>query len=175
MVRAKNRRVFAFWLCLILALVQGPRLYSASVPLKLQVALFLKIFNYDKSLVKQKKIKILVVGPDPAQNQRAVAAWRDAGLAVGSSNSADLAKNVNKAHVVYVMPGSDSKEIEKQCIKHGVLTISGVVGFAEKGVSSVAIGLQKNGRPQIVVHLGRATKEGHKFSSNLLALAKVIR
>ena len=46
-------------------------------------------------------------------------------------------------------------------------------GTVESGKASVGVGL-KDGKPEIIVHMGQLKAEGHDISADLLKLARVI-
>lgn len=76
--------------------------------------------------------------------------------------------------VVYVLDGVGRDSYLELCTTHQALSISGVPELAQSGSVSIAIGLGADNRPQILVNARRLQSEQHKFSADLLRIAKLV-
>ena len=156
-------------LCLLLPSVAG----DMPVPPELQVAIFKKVFNYDKT-IQGGSPKMLVAFTDnsAAIKDQVVKAFKDSGVVVSAAKADQLAGSVEGINVLYITPGvSGTKQI---CQKNGILSITGSPSLVESGEASVGLSVQDN-KPKIVVHMGQLKAEGHDLSANLLQLAKIIQ
>ncbi|MFH1811159.1 MAG: YfiR/HmsC family protein [Pseudomonadota bacterium] len=164
---------------LLLALLGGIATAQAipQVPANLQAALFAKMFKYDKKFEgRQDPIRVVVVHEALTDEVRAITqAMTSVGMKVSQSTLAGLPAMMANTDVAYAMPEVSAELVGKACLKSGSLSVSGVAGDAEKGWVSVALGVKGDGRPQIIVNVTQAAREGHNFSSQLLALAKIVR
>ncbi len=148
------------------------------VPIKLQVALFTRILNYDEKLANfgGKGYRLLVASGPASGDAAAVAGeFSKAGAEASTVDQYALAGQISGADIVYAMPDADAGRIGRLCAKHGVLSISGVPAHAEAGQVSVSLALKADGRPLIIVNIGQSNKEKRSFSAQFLALTKVIR
>ncbi len=143
------------------------------VPPELQVAIFKKVFNYDKS-IQVGAVKMLVAFTDTTAGvkDQVVKAFKDSGVPVSAAKADQLAGALEGVNVLYITPGvPGAKQI---CQKNGILSITGSPSLVESGEASVGLSVQEN-KPKIVVNLGRLKAEGHDMSANLLQLAKIIQ
>ena len=144
-----------------------------SVPPDLQVAIFKKVFSYDKS-IQEGSLKMLVAFSDSstAVKDQMVKAFRDSGVIVSAAKGDQLSGSVSGISVLYVLPGvSGARQV---CQKNGILCITGTPSLVESGEASVGLSLLDN-KPKILVHLKELKAEGHDLSANLLQLARVIQ
>ncbi len=76
--------------------------------------------------------------------------------------------------VLYVAPlrAVDVEALSQICRRSGVLTFTGVPEFVSRGLA-VGIG-SRRGRPEILINREAAEAEGAFFSSELLALARIV-
>jgi hypothetical protein len=142
------------------------------VPPELQVALFKKVFGYDKK-IQQSALKMLVVFTDASAGvkDQIVKAFKDSGVAVNAVKSDQLTDSIAGVNVLYIAPGvSGAKQI---CQKNGILSITGMPSLVESGEASVGLSVLDN-KPKIIVHLKQLKAEGHELSANLLQLARII-
>lgn len=149
---------------------------SMLVPAKTQAAILTKMLAYDKALQSKPGVKFLLIGSerDPGLAEELVGAFKALGVIVIATKTDELAGKANDSTIVYMMTGIASTVVKRLCAERRVLSVSGYPGLAENGDVSVAIGLRPDGKPQIVVHLGRLEAEGHQFSPDLLKLAKIV-
>jgi hypothetical protein len=143
------------------------------VPPELQVAIFKKVFNYDKT-IQGGNPKMLVAFTDTsaAVKDKVVKAFKDSGVTVSAAKADQLSGSIAGVNVLYITPGvSGTRQI---CQKNGILSITGSPALVESGEASVGLSVQDN-KPKIVVHLGQLKAEGHDLSANLLQLAKIIQ
>jgi hypothetical protein len=155
-----------------------PAQAEAALPANLQASLFAKILNYDKKLSDTPAAErgILIVSTEArkaaaVEMQDALRAFNLPALLEGPAAAA--AKSTIVA--VYVLDKDATKDLQTLGLGRPVLTMSGDVTLAERGLVSVALGVGKNGRPEIVVNLARLRTEGHEFAAELLWLARVIK
>ncbi|MBN1568303.1 MAG: DUF4154 domain-containing protein [Acidobacteria bacterium] len=168
-MRSKYLAIVLVVFCLLLPSVAG----DMPVPPELQVAIFKKVFNYDKS-IQGGSPKMLVAFTDnsAAVKDQVVKAFKDSGVNVSAAKADQLSSSVAGVNVLYITPGvSGTKQI---CQKNGILSITGTPSLVESGDVSVGLSVQDN-KPKIVVHLGQLKAEGHDISANLLQLAKIIQ
>jgi hypothetical protein len=167
-----NSRYFA--IVLILVCVSLPlKAQDMPVPLDLQVAIFKKVFSYDKT-IQAGSPKMLVAFTDNSADikDQIVKAFKDSGMVVTAVKADQLAGSLGNINVVYITPGVSG--VKNLCQKSGILTITGVPSLVESGEASVGLSVIEN-KPKIIVHLKQLKAEGHELSANLLQLAKVIQ
>lgn len=144
---------------------------SATIPAKLQAALFKKIFHYDSKLKgKVKGLKILVVGNGSAF----VSAFKARGFQA-TGVSVEEVSGLGSYDVVYFMPGVSPHAFSRELKSKKVLSLSGDPNQARSGAVSISLGIKSNNKPLIIINLKRSMSEGHEFSSQLLALAEVVK
>ncbi|MBN1960323.1 MAG: DUF4154 domain-containing protein [Deltaproteobacteria bacterium] len=151
---------------------------GATLPTKLQAALFKKIFLYDKVLHGKEgdSLKVLVAttsdfNQDPDE---LVTAFKAVGISAQKMGVNEIANNIASAAAVYIHGHIAPDSIKALCANRSVLSISGYSELAESGSVSIALGIAK-GRPEIIVNMKRLKIDGHEISSDLLALARVIK
>jgi hypothetical protein len=148
----------------------------SAVPSELQAAIFAKVFNYDKKIRKPEgKFKVVIVVSDKFR-EHAKSLAGDFGKVKVQTTLAkreELSSKMSDASAVYLFGSEYVGAIEKLCYQHEVLSISGDPALVRSGQVAVAIGLSKS-KPQIIVNLGRAKREGHDFSAQLLKLVTLI-
>lgn len=146
------------------------------VPTNLQVAIFEKIFSYDKTLQSNGDWRVVVVYEnDPgALRNEVVAGFQGVGIPARAVKVDRLDTEIGGAAAAYVLPGVSSALVKELCAENGVLSISGLPSLAEEGDVSISIGT-KGRKPQIIIHMGRVRAEGHELSAEILKLAKLIR
>jgi hypothetical protein len=130
------------------------------VPSLVQAALLKKIFTFDKALSGKSTLEITVLG---AGND-IVSALKSVGMNVTSGDAVE-------GDVVYFGPGAAAQK--SSSAKAGVLSVSGIPSNAEKGLVSVALGIE-DGRPKIIINKTQLKAEGHELSADLLMLARII-
>ena len=143
------------------------------VPPDLQVAIFKKVFGYDKS-IPDGSLKMLVAFSDSSSTVKdeMVKAFKDSGVNVSAAKGDQLSGSVSGISVMYLLPGvSGARQV---CQKNGILCITGTPSLVESGEASVGLSLLDN-KPKILVHLKELKAEGHDLSANLLQLAKIIQ
>jgi hypothetical protein len=143
------------------------------VPPELQVAIFKKVFNYDKSIPGgAPKMLVAFADSSAAVKDQVVKAFKDAGVAVTAAKMDQLTGALEGVNVLYLAPGTTG--VKQICQKNSILSITGVPSLVESGEASVGLAVVDS-KPKIVVHLGRLKAEGHDMSANLLQLAKIIQ
>jgi hypothetical protein len=152
--------------------------WAQEVPLtaKIQVALFKKIFAYDKVIARPFSAKVLIVYA-PGHRRDADALLREfsaAGLNPVAVLESEIHANSEGASALYVLPRAGHAALRDVSVPLKLLTISGAPSYAESGYVAVALAVRPDGRPEIVVNLARARAEGHDLSSDLLKLARIV-
>lgn len=140
------------------------------VPVKLQVAMFKKIFNYNATL-QSKGVKLAVVYGDADIKDELIDGFKQFGLFPTAVNVNDIEKQIANYSVVYVTPGCGSLKLVTD--KYKVFSISGVASLAEKGEVSIAIGVE-GGKPKILVNKKKIESEGQELSPDLFKIAKIL-
>ncbi len=140
------------------------------VPIKLQVAMFKKIFNYNVTL-QSKGVKLAVVYGDARIKDELIDGFKQFGLFPTAVSATDIEKQIANYNVVYVTPGCGS--LKSLTDKHKVFSISGLSSLAEKGEISIAIGVE-GGKPKILINKKKIESEGQELSPDLLKIAKVL-
>lgn len=165
--------------CIRLALVPLGVLVAEAedmpVPTDIQVAIFKKIFSYDRSAEGAVSLDVLVVhGGESNLAEDVAGSFEAAGIPARTVPLELLSEEIDLGFAVYVLPGATSSQVRELCRERRVMSISGAPELAERGEVSVAIG-QADRKPEIVIHLNRLRSEGHELSSAVLGLARVIR
>jgi hypothetical protein len=165
--------VFAFALLLVVPRIAAQ---TSAIPSELQAAIFAKVFNYDKKIRKPNgafKVVILVSDKYREHAKSLASGFSKVKVQTTFAKWDELSGKMSAASAVYVFGSENVKAIEKLCYQHKVLSISGDSALVKNGRVAVAIGISNN-KPQIMVNLSRAKREGHSFSAQLLKLVKVI-
>jgi len=147
---------------------------APKIPVALQGAILAKALNYDQSLSSNPKIVVLAGGSQGADAEVAAKAFRALGGSVEIASADNLKSKLSGAGALYVLPGMLNESVRQLCVSNKVISLSADADDAEAGRSSIAVGVA-GGKPQIIVHLARSKAEGHKLSSRLLKLAKVVQ
>ena len=156
------------------------------VPASLQVALFYKIFDFDRNLTEGSGQKVVIgifYNPNNSRSSLANEEIKEdfsqlsdrkiAGksIVIKEITAVEQLHNIN---ILYVTPGNDSSisKIVKQCYKDKTLGISGVKEYVQEGLA-IAIGVEDQ-KPRIIINKTSVELSGAKLSSKLLALAQII-
>lgn len=148
----------------------------SAVPSNLQAAIFAKVFNYDKQIRKSNgtfKVVIVVSEKNREHAKSLASDFSKVKVQTTLVKREELSGTIGTASAVYVFGAESINAIEKLCYRYKVLSISGDPALVRTGQVAVAIGISDN-KPEIIVNLSRAKKEGHGFSAQLLKLVKVI-
>lgn len=152
-------------------------LADSNIPLPLQGAILAKALNYDQTVREQKgkpKVVIVAGGSQKGEAGALAQAFKTLGGPVVVTSPGDLDSNIRGASALYAFPGLVSETVRSLCVQHKVISMSGQKNDALSGRVSMSLGVAE-GKPQIIVHLPRSKAEGHKLSSRLLKLAKVVQ
>lgn len=165
---------------LAMLLLAAPILRAAEampVPPKLQMAIFKRVFQYDRTLAGKGPVQVLVVhnGMPAEQLDDLLATFRWAEIPASAVHVQELGQKIRPGAVVYIVPGVAPAAFMGHCAEHEVLSISGLPSLARGGSVSIAIGAGGDGRPEILVHRGRLKIEKHDISAELLKLARVLQ
>jgi len=164
------------------------------VPVKLQLALLLKVLTYDRNL-KQRAGDELVIAICYQQEYEKSVKTKDELLKMIKASPVDKIENIplrfssidigendlatalskDDVDVLYLTPLRDVsiQRIAAVSRDRKTRTLTGVTDYVKSGLA-VGIGL-KEGKPLIIINLPAAKAEGADFSSQLLKLAKVIQ
>lgn len=146
-----------------------------SVPPEMQAAIFKKIFGYDRVLsVAAPRVRIAYAPEFAAAAKELARAFDTAGVPAEYA-VLEQAHQLGATNVLYVLASAVPAPLRESCAKAKALSISSFPALAERGEVSVALKMKANGRPEIIVHMGRLGAESHELSASLLALARVIR
>lgn len=180
------------------ALLVGAQALSAqevAVPVDVQVPLFVKILNFDRSLSSRARGEVVlgVLCQGKYRTSAAVAddvqreAHRLAGTAIGGlqvrvvvidlDETPDLGAALHRLQVtvLYVSPlrGVDVASVSRASRAAQITTLTGVPRYVETGL---AIGIDMKGeRPQIMVNLAASRAEGADLNAQLLKLARIVQ
>jgi len=159
---------------------------SMPVPVDVQTELFINIGKLDRTFDSNKGITIGIVYqqgyPESVSvKDDLIASVKRRNLPIvcvpleaGSAQLLRKRLSETDANIIYVAPlrSVDVTEIGQITRKRKIRTVTGVPEYVELGIA-VGIGL-RNKRPLIIINLGSARAEGANFSSQLLALARIV-
>jgi len=145
------------------------------VPSVLQVALFNRIFRYDNSLRRRLKVLILYTGEFVDMAGEVQKLFEKAAQIVEVLPLREFPQHSSGVSVVYILAQSVPSGVQEFCVREAALSVSPIPSLAERGEVSLAIGLKKDRKSEIVVHLPRAKSETQDLQMPLLSLARVIR
>lgn len=149
---------------------QGAHAQEA-VPTKLQAAIFKKVFTLNNTLQERGDYDVLVVYNGGGGHEEVVKAFSAVGISARAQALSGAEGALDKAGVVYLLPGSES--FANVASQKKVLSITGQPAIVNAGDAAIGLELQ-GGKPKIVVHRAQLEAEGQKVSANLLKLARVI-
>lgn len=171
--------------CFFGLILSGMAASQVSLPEDTQVQLLVKGLTYNSKL---KGANLLVLSRSENNTNRANASSLFSGKSV-KSNSVQVFDGAYSgrdnllaildalgAHLVYLcddLTDEQTAEISKICGQKGVLTMSGVPMFVERGLVSMSV-LADEGKPKIILGMGRLKSEGHSFSPQFLKLCKIV-
>lgn len=181
----RPRVAVAALLC-ALAVAAAAGASEALVPVDVQLAVFANVWKLDRNFAAEQGVTIAVVyqetyAPSVVAKEEVLAAARRAGpalrcVAVDVTDPETLRVRLQAvpAQVFYVAPlrAVDVREVARIGRARGIRTVTGVPAYVEQGIA-VGVSLRRN-RPLILIHLEAARAEGADFSSQLLALARVV-
>jgi hypothetical protein len=159
---------------------------SMPVPADVQADLFKNIWKLDRNFDCTKGVRLAIVYQEKYSDSVAA---KDEFLAsvgrlgphttvvlieAGTQQMLGDALRGGALDMLYITPlrALDVSEIGRISRYYRIRTITGVPEYAEAGLA-VAIGIRKD-RPLIIINLEQARAEGASFSSQLLALARIV-
>lgn len=180
------KKILMLILALLLITFQAVAFADMDVPASLQVALFYKIFDFDRTLTESAGQEVVIgIFYDPGNSQSKLAEEDikenfsklsdrkigDKSVVIKEISALSQLQGIN---IVYVTPGSDSfiSGIVSKCHADKILSVSGVGDYVQKGLA-IAIDLNDQ-KPRIVINKTGAELSGADLSSKILALAKII-
>ena len=168
------RAACLFPLALVLPGLLGAQ--DMPVPKDVQVAIFQKVFTYDRSVQDGDSLDVLVVheGESNGAAEEIANSFQEVGISARTVGLDRLSDEIDRAFAAYVLQSASSAYVQELCAANHVLSISGAPELAERGDVSIAIGRDRR-KPELVIHLSRLRAEGHALSSELLKLARIIR
>jgi len=175
-MRLHGSHPFLRAIVLLLLLALPGRVDAAELPAAIQAALQRKILAFDRA-ASGRTLRIVVVHRDDATKAHASELARELDKLGVSTQvvTPALLKQVKEAPVaVYLVSNAPVPEVEEYCVQNRVLSFASDASLVKSGRLTVALSI-KDGRPEIILHLERARREGRDFSSDLLSLATVIR
>ena len=180
------KRILSLTTAILFIALMAPAFAEMDVPANLQVALFYKIFDFDRSLTEASGQKVVIgifYNPNNSRSSQAEEEIKEnfselSDRKIGGKRivikEITAVEQVHNVDIVYVTPGNDSSisRIIKECYRDKILGISGVEKYAEEGLA-IAIELNDQ-KPKIVINKTGVESSGTKLSSKLLALAQII-
>jgi hypothetical protein len=146
--------------------------WADEMPLTMQALMFKRVVMFDRTIATDAKLAIVYVD-EQGKAEELKNAFGLVGQKATTHKLSD-AEALSSFNAVYVFPKGMTKEVRDAAIKHKILTLSGNVGAASSGDAAVAIDM-KEGKPNIVVNLNLAKKQGHDLTSDLLKLATIVQ
>ena len=174
-IRRKGLVMCVLTLMLILCVSRPGRAESDTLPSALQVALFRKIFGYNKALVAPLKILILYANDFTTMAEEVQKTFNISAQASEKLPLAEFSRHAAGVTIVYVLANAVPSAVQQFCVREHVFSVSPFPALAERGEVSVAVGIKQDRTSEIVVHMNRAKQEGQEMSMALLSLARVIR
>jgi hypothetical protein len=179
----------AIWMAVVMAIsalaAAGEPTVTVAVPVDTQVALFVNIWKLDRNFDSTKEFKLAIVYQNNYYDS--VATKDDLMAAIGrqklrvsvvlieATTQQLLSSGLHgQFDVVYVTPlrAVDVSEIGRISRYQRFRTITGVPEYVDQGLA-VGIGIRRD-RPLIIINLEQSRAEGAVFSSQLLALARIV-
>jgi hypothetical protein len=172
----------------VLAVLLGVSTHaSVPVPAEVQMALFVNIWKLDRNFNASKPITLAILHQEDyreseTMKDEVVAAVERLKLPIvcvslEASTQRPLSSALWETHadVVFVTPlrGVSLDQIASICRYRHLRSFAGVPEYVDAGLA-VGISVQKD-RPVVIINLEQARAEGASFSSQLLALARVVR
>lgn len=178
-----------FILCLValtLVFAQCDIYASAMLPAKVQAMLMFKVLGFEKRLKASTKTQLVFgilynsensgSGEHKDSMVSSLAAMAGKTVSGKSLNVKAITGlgDIADVDIVYVAAGNDERlnNILEECKKLSILSVTGVPEYAEKGIA-LTLSIE-NKKPKIVINKAGADSCGVDFSSQILALAKVI-
>ncbi|MBN2717670.1 MAG: YfiR family protein [Deltaproteobacteria bacterium] len=174
---------------LIIAIMTVSLISEAQVQAKLQAAIFVKLLNYDASLVKDSHSQLkfhIIVDSKTSSGQTALktefavisqqkVANKNIVVVVTPLDTLESAASGDAAHVFYLPDGSSRTTLSTVLTHATQHKIPVLGGNAELAQSGAAVGISiAGGKPLIIINLKQSKAMGMNLSSQLLKLAKVI-
>ena len=173
----KDRRSFAIAsICLFFVLAGASRLLAADIhvaPAKIQAALFLKLFGFNKGLSAGGDISVHVVGSP----EFAAALQKAVGESIGRARISSVTQGKSlpskKPTVVYLGDASKTDEIIEYTRADKILSITGLPDQVPKGIT-LGVGILGD-KPRIILNVSSSKEEGIDWNPALLKIASVIK
>jgi hypothetical protein len=172
--QSTTRRGFVVSLCVVAW--AGDCLARTTLSPALEGAILAKALNYDQTIrARHGHPRVLVVTSDPNSEETRILA--KAFQALKSQVNVVLPARapglMPEADAVYAFQGLLTAQLQALCVRHEILSMTRDMSLVLAAQATLSVGVEAE-RPQIVVNLKRAKAEGHKLSSRLLKLAKVV-
>lgn len=185
MQRNKIKRLLILVLCFVL--FSNINAFSAAMlPAQVQSMLMFKVLSFEKRLKASAKSS-LVIGILYDSDNSGSGEQKDTMVSALEANTSKTVAgktftvqpitglgDMGDVDIVYIAAGNDDRidMILEECKKTQKLSVTGVAEYAEKGVAlTLAV---ENKKPKIIINKSGADSCGAEFSSQILALAKVI-
>jgi hypothetical protein len=146
--------------------------------LSLQVAILKQTFRYSKHLAQKDTIKIAIVYSKSGSDlkNKMVTEFQSKEEIIYQSLpviESDLAVQIEKFDVIFLMPEIDAKLAHSLSVKQGVLSSTATESYLKAGYASVGVVIE-GGKPQIMINRRSASIEKQEFIGEILSLAKQI-
>lgn len=159
--------VIIFFIGITICFSQNPPL-----PEKFQAALLVKVLKFSPTLSQKKNLRILIVDESDSGNKKELLENLLADhMDVKSIYPQELEEHISNSDVVFFISAIQPHQAEL-CKKNKVLSVSGFSENIEKGLVSLAFGVQNN-KPKIFINLKSLGSEGQSLSSEILRIAEV--
>jgi hypothetical protein len=180
------KKILSLIIVIFLITSAAPAFAQMDVPASLQVALFYKIFDFDRNLTETAGQEIVIgifYDPNTPRSKQAKQEIEEnfsklserkiggKSVIIREITAVEQLRGIN---IVYVTPGNDASinEIVKKCHLYKTLGVSGVEEYAQKGLA-IAIELNDQ-KPRIIINKSGAELCGANLSSKIMALAQII-
>lgn len=179
-------KILSLTIAILFIVLMATSFADMDVPANLQVALFFKIFDFDRNLTETPGQEVVIgifYDPNNPQSSQAKEEIKKNFSKLSDKKIGDKSvvireiTTVGQLHdinIVYVTPGDDSfiSEIVKKCHMYKILGITGVEEYVQEGLA-IAIELNDQ-KPRIIINKAGAELCGAKLSSKILSLAQII-
>ncbi len=176
MKKSDTRIISAILLFVIVTFALISKGYGATydnVPVKIQVAFFLKILAFNNDINKGNDISIYVINsPVFAEEMK-----KSLGARVGKSKIAAVTEGsdlpTQKPSVIYVGDSTGLDKIIKYARSNKVLSMTGSTDIVAKGVT-LGIG-STGGKPKILMNVSASKEEGVSWNPVMLKISVIIK
>lgn len=181
-----HRGKFLKVLLLLFLLLFNLPAFANELPLELQVSLSYKVLSFEKRITTsaEQDIKLAIIFD--ASDEMSVEAKdmliglyaKNAGRKIKGKNlivqELEVGQDISGFDIVYFTNASysDLEKVLNDCYDKGILTLSGNMDYAERGVALTFCNIEK--KPTFLINKNSVKSTGASFHAALLSLAKLI-